>query len=221
MPTAPASPEELIGRAWRLAGRTVEDVARATGRAPSDDRTGHKGRLGHLLEAALGATAGSAAEPDFPELGIELKTIPVNEAADPHESTWVCSAPVDGSLPPTWEGSVARHKLACVLWIPIVGGKKQPWPERRVGAPLLWSPSDEIDALLRRDYEEIAELMGQGRWDLLTAKLGEALQLRPKAASSRETTLALDAEGGWIETNPRGFYLRRTFTRRILAAAFG
>lgn len=195
-------------------------MARQLGLAPSDDRTGHKGRVGDLLEAALGATAGSRCEPDFPQLGIELKTIPVDDSAVPLESSWVCHAPIDGSLEPAWGGSQVRTKLACVLWVPIVGRRDQPWPERRIGAPALWTPTDAEEATLLRDYEEIAELIRLGRWDRLDATLGEALQLRPKAASSRDTTPALDERGEWIEMGPRGFYLRRSFTRTVLASFF-
>jgi DNA mismatch repair protein MutH len=219
-PSPPSSPDELIRRATRLAGRTVADVARLVGRTPSDDRTGHKGRVGDLLEAALGATAGSRCEPDFPHLGIELKTIPVDGAAAPLESTWVCHAPVDGSLEPSWSACQVRVKLACVLWIPVVGRRDQPWPERRIGAPALWTPTPEEEELLGRDYEEIAELIRLGRWDRLDASLGDALQLRPKAASSRDVTPALDQHGEWIEVGPRGFYLRRSFTRAVLTSFF-
>lgn len=216
----PSTIDALIDRAARLAGRTVEAVSRGLGVAPSDDRRGHKGRIGDLLERALGATGGSRCEPDFPQLGVELKTVPTDAAAVPHESTWVCHAPVDGSLEPAWADSAVRRKLACVLWIPIVGPKGQPWPERRVGAPALWTPNEAEEALLRRDYEEIAELIRLGRWERLDATLGEALQLRPKAASSRDTTPALDESGRWIEVGPRGFYLRRSFTRTVLASFF-
>jgi len=171
-----------------------------------------------VLERALGATAGSDAGPDFPELGIELKTIPVDAAAKPKESTWVCSASLDGSMAATWEESHARAKLAAVLWVPIVGDG--PPGERRIGAPVPWTPTADQEATLRRDWEEIAELIRGGELDRLDAKLGDALQLRPKAASSRDATTFLDASGEWVETGPRGFYLRPSFTRRILEAAF-
>ena len=219
-PAPPSSADDLVRRAEQLAGRTTAEVSRLVGRPSSDDRTGHKGRIGGLLEAALGATGGSRCEPDFPELGIELKTIPVDPSAAPLESTWVCHAPVDGRLAPAWADSQVRHKLACVLWIPVVGRRGQPWPERRIGAPALWTPSAQEEATLCSDYEEIAELIRLGRWDRLDATLGEALQLRPKAASSRDVTPALDRHGEWIDVGPRGFYLRRSFTRTVLTSFF-
>ena len=50
-----------------------------------------KGLAGTLIERALGASAGSTAEPDFPALGIELKTIPIDAAGRICESTFVCT----------------------------------------------------------------------------------------------------------------------------------
>ena len=218
----PTDEAELLYRARTLAGRTVAWVAETfDDEQLALERAGRKGRTGALLEAALGADASTRAEPDFSGLGIELKTIPVDANAKPLETTWVCVAPVDGSLDPAWEQSWARRKLRRVLWIPIVGARGTKPDERVVGGPVLWTPSPEEDAVLREDYEELTELIATGRWDLLSGSLGEALHLRPKAASSRDLSPALNEDGEWIEVNPRGFYLRRSFTSAILARAFG
>ena len=56
-----------------------------------------KGWVGMLLEYWLGADAGSKAEQDFAHLGVELKTIPVDESGVPLETTFVCVAPLTGN----------------------------------------------------------------------------------------------------------------------------
>ncbi len=218
MSGAPATREQLIAAADALAGRTVGSVARACSMDVPPDLRGHKGWIGHVLERALGAD-GRGAEPDFPALGVELKTIPVDEQARPKESTWVCWAPLDGSMAAAWGESLVRRKLASVLWVPIVG--EGPPGDRLIGRCVPWSPQGEDEATLRRDWEEIAELIRGGRLDRLDASLGTALQLRPKAASSRDVVRFLNADGDWIETGPRGFYLRRSFTEGLLGRAFG
>jgi DNA mismatch repair protein MutH len=176
-----------------------------------------KGWVGQLLERYLGASAGSRAEPDFPYLGIELKSVPVDRSGRPRESTYVCTAPLDGSLAGTWQDSWARRKLQRVLWMPVVGEGAMPVAERLVGAALLWSPSDQEEAQLCRDWEELAELIQTGDLARLDAHTGEVLQLRPKAASSKSLTWMLDEDANWIQVNPRGFYLRRSFTTDLLA----
>ncbi len=183
---------------------------------PSDLRRA-KGWVGQLLEQFLGATGGSRPEPDFPHLGIELKSIPVDRTGRPRESTYVCTAPLDGSLAGVWEQSWVRRKLSQVLWLPVVGESDVPVAERLIGAALLWTPSAEDENQLHRDWDELAELIQTGDLARLDAHRGSALQLRPKAANSRALTWMLDEDAQWIQVNPRGFYLRRSFTTTILA----
>lgn len=221
LPLPPPSTEaELLLRARALSGRTLAWVAGRHGVVVPGDPRRSKGWAGRLMESVLGASAGSRAEPDFPHLGIELKTLPVDRRGLPRESTYVCNAPLDGSLVVPWESSWVRGKLARVLWILVVGGAEDPVGEKRVGGPLLWSPSPEEEALLRSDWDELIALVVGGEHGRLTAHLGKALQVRPKAAHAREMTWALGDEAEWVRTNPRGFYLRPSFTRGIVARHF-
>ncbi len=217
----PTDERELLARSWALAGRTLTDVARQRGEPVPADLRRDKGWAGALLERARGASAGSRSEPDFPGLGVELKTEPVGEDARPQQTTYVCTVPLDGSLPRRWRDAWARRKLQRVLWLPLVGDPGGAPGDRRVGAPLLWSPSEEEERQLAQDYGEIADAVHEGRLDRLDARLGVHLHLRPKAASSRERVPFLDAEGEWVETGPRGLYLRKSFTQALLARHFG
>jgi DNA mismatch repair protein MutH len=64
------------------------------------------------------------------------------------------------------------------------------------------------------------ETIIQGRVESLDARRGRWLQVRPKAASSRERCWAIDENGERFQTLPRGFYLRAGFTRQILQEYF-
>ena len=214
---APANIDALMDRARGLAWRTIAQLAERVGVEVPADLRRHKGWLGELIEDALGATGGSRPEVDFPELGIELKTLPIDASGRPRESTWVCAAPLDGFVGETWETSRVRAKLAQVLWLPVLSDPTVPLGERRVGTPLLWSMDAESEAVLRADWEELSDLIRLGRLDDVDARLGTWLQLRPKAASAKVLRWTLDAEGTWTEANPKGFYLRTAFTRRLLA----
>lgn len=217
---APTSEAELLARAEAIAGRKLGRVADALGRATPPDLTRHKGWVGQLIEHALGCTAGSHAGPDFPQLGIELKTVPVDDAGVPRETTFVCTAPLRdlGELP--WQDSPVRKKLCRVLWVPIQAAPERPLAERRIGVPYLWSPSPEEDAALRADWEELSGLVADGFVESITAHRGRWLQIRPKAANNRQRTWAEDDDGDPIRTLPRGFYLRRDFTAGLLARHF-
>jgi len=118
-PPPPESEEELRLRARRLAGWTLSDLAGHLGeRVPLDLRRA-KGWVGEALERALGGTSGSQPEPDFPHLGIELKSIPVGHDGLPRESTYVSTVPLIGHAGLRWEGSLVRRKLCRVLKMAI------------------------------------------------------------------------------------------------------
>ena len=220
MAPPPASTDELFARADALAGRSLAWVAAQLARPVPADLRRNKGWIGQLLEDVLGATAGSKAQPDFPHLGVELKTLPVTPLGAPRESTYVCTLHLETASTETWESCWVRRKLSCVLWVPIVGEAATPLAQRRVGAPLLWRPSPEEEATLRADWEELTELVALGELWQLDARRGRALQVRPKAADGASTTWAMDADGEWVRANPRGFYLRASFTKAVLSKAF-
>lgn len=211
----PRSAAELLARARALTGRTLDEVAAALGAPPPRAGLRGKGKAGQLLEAALGATAGSAAAPDFPDLGVELKTIPVDERGKPVESTFVCALSLADADRAEWRTSVARSKLACVLWVPIA---TQPNGPRTIGEPLLWRPTQAEERALADDFDEIVGRIGAGGVECVDARVGVCMQLRPKAATGRVRTLAFGPDGERLATVPRGFYLRASFTAALLAA---
>jgi DNA mismatch repair protein MutH len=208
---APRDERELVVRARDLEGASLADLAGGLAGGLHQ-----KGKIGEAVERALGATAGSGAVHDFPELGVELKTIPVTKSGIPHESTFVCAVKVADAEHLDWQTSWARRKLARVLWVPVVGPKRGDPAERRIGAPLLWSPTAGQERVLQADFDDIVGLIGVGRVEDVTAHLGRWLQLRPKAANGRVRTVAFAMDGDVVETVPRGFYLRPSFTGAIL-----
>jgi DNA mismatch repair protein MutH len=217
---APADERELLERARALAGSTLAELAGRAGAVVPPDLRRAKGFVGTLIERLLGASAGSRALPDFPELAIELKTLPVDRAGAPLESTFVCTIPLLEIGDVEWAASRVRRKLACVLWVPVQGARDIPVGERLVGQPLLYRLTPEDEALLKADWEELAGVIGRGHVESLTGHLGQFLQIRPKAAHSRARRLGFDAEGVPFAALPRGFYLRPSFTRALLARHF-
>ncbi|WP_407332229.1 DNA mismatch repair endonuclease MutH [Enterovibrio sp. 27052020O] len=217
---APNTEHELLERAYALAGFPLGELAAQRGITCPVDLRREKGWVGMLLETCLGATAGSKPEQDFQDLGIELKSIPISHSGKPLETTFVCVAPLTGVHGLTWENSHIRNKLSKVLWVPVEGEREIPLAERRVGMPLIWQPSEKEEQQLKADWEELMEFIVLGKVHEISAKHGEFLQLRPKAAHSKIKTEAYGAKGQPIKTLPRGFYLRTQFTAKILARHF-
>lgn len=216
----PHSEAELLCRAEGIAGYTLAELALRTDTPVPRDLRHAKGWTGKLVEKLLGASAASRSEPDFSLIGVELKTLPVDADGRPTESTYVCVAPLLDHCGATWEASCVYRKLKRVLWYPVRSSDGLGVGNRRLGFPLLWSPSPQEERTLRTDWEELMEAIALGQVEGLTAYHGSSLQVRPKAANARARRLGIGGSGATIQTLPRGFYLRRGFTEAILQRHF-
>ena len=215
-----SSPEELLIAAHHLAGLSLAELAHQLHVAVPKNLRREKGWIGQLLELALGATAGSKPLQDFPEIAVELKTLPITASGTPLESTFVCTAPLLNQSAISWHTSNVKNKLSQVLWIPIIGDRKMNVGDKIIGNGWLWQPSQQEEKTLQQDWEEIMELISLGQIESISARTGEALQLRPKAASGSSFTSAIGKDGTLISTRPRGFYLRTSFTSQLLKKHF-
>lgn len=216
----PETEADLLERCRQLAGKTLGQVAAELGLGVPDNLQRHKGWVGQLLESYLGADAGNQAEPDFTGLGIELKTLPLNAQSQPKESTYVCTVTLTETGRLQWQNSWVRKKLARVLWLPVEADASIPLAERYVGQGWIWQPTPVQEQQLQRDWEELMDRVVLGEQAEITAKEGEFLQIRPKAAHSRVMVKSWSDTGETTQINPKGFYLRTSFTRQLLAAQF-
>lgn len=205
--SAPSSIEELALRAKKLAGVRVDELASRVAFVVDGEAVRTKGKVGELLERALGAT-GSGAQMDFPDLEVEMKTVPL-EAGKPAESTFVCALQLMDAERASWETSWVRKKLSRVLWVPV-------HERETIGEAVLWSPTMEQEAALKNDFDEIVGRIAIGDIEDLSAHVGEYMQLRPKAATGSVRTSAPGRDGELVSTVPRGFYLRAKFVGAVL-----
>ena len=216
----PSTRDELLRRAHALAGRTFAEVAGSLGEEVPANLSRNKGWVGQLVERALGATAANQPVPDFEALGIELKTLPVDRAGKVLESTYVCAVPLANPDDVEWDSSVARHKLSHVLWLPVLAERTIALRDRIFGTALLWSPTEAEESALRHDWEQHLKAIRTGGLDNIRGSDGAVLQIRPKAADSRQLTWSIDERGEALLTAPRGFYLRALFTEMLLRRGF-
>ncbi|AOE48896.1 DNA mismatch repair endonuclease MutH [Kangiella sediminilitoris] len=214
------SPQALLQHAQSFAGFTLGELAERYKEEIPQRLLHKKGWIGQFLELILGAESGSLAQPDFPELGVELKTLPIDELGNPLESTYVSVVPLINIQGLYWENSVVRHKLMHVLWVPIVSSKHLAVEDRQIAMPFLWKPTAEEANTLKQDFEDVLDQVSMGNIDNLDARYGDILQVRPKAANSKALTDAIGPEGSTIRTLPRGFYLRPQFTKSCLKRQF-
>jgi DNA mismatch repair protein MutH len=211
----PTSEAELLSRANALAGKTLGQLAQHLNQPVPKTLLHAKGWIGQLIESALGATALNVDQPDFMELGIELKTLPISVRGDPCESTYICAASIP-NLDIDFAHSRVWRKMAKMLWVPIETSPELAIASRRIGTAILWKPSDEIKNVIKQDWEELTELMTLGYFEELSATKGTYLQIRPKAANSKTFIRVLNHQKEMISIVPKGFYLRPILTQKIL-----
>jgi len=217
-----ATRDLLLSAARALAGYTVAELARAVCSGLPSDPLRDKGFIGRVAERALGLHELVGAPPsaaDFGALGVELKTLPVTRDLRPRESTFVCYVRLLQLTETPWESSRVAEKLANVLFLPIESAPGLGFAQRRIGRAFLWSPSSEHTELLRTDYMELAQRVLDGHAEALDARVGRVLQLRPKAAHGAVRVRMTDGDGVPWRMQPRGFYLRASFTQQLVAAA--
>ncbi len=212
----PNTEKQLLERANKIAGATLGELAHQKNSSVPEDFNREKGWTGQLIELHLGALSGSKPQPDFPCLGIELKTIPIDKNGKPLETTFVSTVPLLNLSRLTWETSWVKAKLSRVLWVPVEGDKSIPIANRRIGMPICWTPNAKQLYLLRRDWQELTDMIALGKLEQIDARLGTVLQIRPKGANAKSLCQAIGPEGQPIMTLPRGFYLRTSFTHEIL-----
>ncbi|MDI9818789.1 MULTISPECIES: DNA mismatch repair endonuclease MutH [unclassified Legionella] len=208
--------EELLERCHLIEGLSFRQLASLLQIPIPTAPPKRKGWAGLAIELALGATAGTKSAPDFLHLGIELKTLPLNNEGKPAESTFITSIPLLTVHHQQWLTSQCYAKLKRVLWLPIEGDKAIPYEHRRIGRGLLWSPDATQEAILSSDWQELTSMIGTGHLEEISAQIGQYLQVRPKAANARSLCYGFDYEGNKILTLPRGFYLRTSFTSQII-----
>lgn len=214
--SSPATETELWERACRLQGQTLGTLATEMGMALPAHFKREKGWIGQLLERVLGASAGSLAKPDFPHLGIELKTLPLKPNGKPKESTYISIVPLINTSLLTWTASDVYRKLQRILWIPYFFDAAVSPYHWCFSQPILWSPSVEEESVLKQDWQDLMSLVQLGQLDQIHARLGEYLQIRPKAMNSSIRTKGVGQDGTKIQTSPLGFYLRTSFTEKIV-----
>lgn len=216
----PTSTAALLELCENIAGHSLTELAALANIPMAKDLRSNKGWVGQLIEWHLGATAGSKPEQDFKHLGIELKTIPIDQQGKVLETTFVCSAPILNTSKLTWENSNVRNKLSKVLWVPVQGERTVPLSKRIVGSGFLWSANEQQEHLLASDWNEVMEKVALGQIESISARDGQVMQLRPKAANGRCLTDAFGANGQLIKVRPRGFYLKKNFTQSIINQQF-
>ena len=212
----PQSFAELKQRLEELNGKTLLELAdKALVPLPKSTTQG-KGFTGELIEILLGASGDNLPIPDFPNLKLELKTLPVDENFKPLESTFICHAPLMNTRRMRFEDSTLFCKLSSILFVFVLAPRDLSFAQRKIVGFHFFKPDEQELAIIKEDWEELMEMVSLGQAQQITARIGTIIQMRPKAADGKQLTECIGPDGSILKTRPRGFYMRRSFTTKLL-----
>jgi len=112
--------ESILYHAKKLIGKSIEDVI-SSSQTKVTINLKNKGSIGNIIEESwFGIKNNNSPLPDFSEVGIELKVIPLTKQRNRlvvKERTKICSINYQELISENWETSHAKEKLNKILFI--------------------------------------------------------------------------------------------------------
>ncbi|QJC29259.1 MutH/Sau3AI family endonuclease [Enterobacteriaceae endosymbiont of Plateumaris rustica] len=176
-----------------------------------------KGWIGKLIELCLlGIQQKNIFNQDIPQIGIEIKTIPIDEKGNTINNTFICSFPLINKNILIWKKSKLYNKLSKILWIPIITkSKNTPIGMRIIGNPIIWTPSKRDYKKIYNDWIELMKLLISGNIDYINHYNGTILLVKTKSNKNKLIEI-INQDNKIILTTPRAFYLKKKFTKTLL-----
>lgn len=178
-----------------------------------------KGASGLIVENLLGIQNNNRDEADIPDIGCEIKILPLqknrNGEIKAKEPTAIQMINYMEVSQETWETAKLRKKINLTFWVVYLAKKN--------GIPLnqddyvivdyfLDHPSDVQNSVFKKDWEDIQKYIIEGRSDELSCSMGIYLEPKTKGANNKDKTHAPDGKGGTIMVRRRAFYYKKNYT---------
>lgn len=187
LPYDPANRKSIVEYAQRLVGRTLRDSCDVDS---FSSKKGNKGKLGQAIEYCyFEYEPNSAQEPDFPEVGLELKTNPVKRKKDKtlsaKERLVLTMIDYCALVDETWESSTVRSKMDDMLLITFLHEPEKDefdYEFEFVGTPMI--PLEDM-AVIRDDWETIVAKVKAGLAHEISGGDTNYLEACTKGASAK------------------------------------
>lgn len=187
LPYNPGNRESIVEYAQKLVGHTLRDSCDVDS---FSCRKGNKGKLGQAIEYCyFEYEPNSAQEPDFPEVGLELKTNPVKRKKDKtlsaKERLVLTMIDYCALVDETWESSTVRSKMDDMLLITFLHESEKDefdYEFEFVGTPII--PPEDM-AVIRDDWETIVAKVKAGLAHEISGGDTNYLEACTKGASSK------------------------------------
>lgn len=182
-----------------------------------------KGASGLIIENLLGIKNNNRTEADIPEIGCEIKILPLqknrNGDIKAKEPTAIQMINYMEVAKETWETAKLRNKITLTFWVVYLAkkdGRALNQNEYVIVDYFLDHPNDIQNSVFRKDWEEIQKYIQTGRADQLSCSMGEYLEPKTKGANNQDRTDAPDGKGGTIKARRRAFYYKKNYTNTAI-----
>ncbi len=178
-----------------------------------------KGASGLIIETLLGIKNNNFADADIPEIGCEVKVLPIQKNKDGQikakEPTQIQMINYCQVVEEEWETAKIRNKINLTFWIVYLAKENSKVLDQnnyKIIDYFVDHPNNDKLSIFKTDWELIQSYISQGLAEKLSCSMGTYLEPKTKAANNQDKTDAPDGEGGTIKVKRRAFYYKKGYT---------
>lgn len=182
-----------------------------------------KGASGLIVENLLGIQNNNRDEADIPEIGCEIKILPLqknkNGEIKAKEPTAIQMINYIEVAKETWDTAKLRNKISLTFWVVYLAkenGKSLNQNDYIIVDYFLDHPNQAQHGVFKKDWELIQSYIKSGRAEELSCSMGEYLEPKTKGANNQDKTDAPDGKGGKIRVRRRAFYYKKNYTNNAI-----
>lgn len=182
-------------------------------------KTMKKGASGLIIENLLGVKNNNKDDADIPEIGCEIKVLPLqinkNGEIKAKEPTAIQMINYLDIAKENWETAKIRKKITLTFWVVYlakINGRSLSQDEYKIIDYFLDKPSDDVNSIFKEDWEMIKDYIIRGYADKLSCSMGRYIEPKTKGANNQDLTDAPDGNGGIIRSRRRAFYYKKRYT---------
>ena len=156
-----------------------------------------KGASGLIVENLLGIQNNNRDEADIPEIGCEIKILPLqknrNGEIKAKEPTAIQMINYMEVSQETWETAKLRNKINLTFWVVYLAKKDGVSLHQNdyvIVDYFLDHPTDVQNGIFKKDWEDIQKYIIEGRADQLSCSMGVYLEPKTKGANNQDKTHA-------------------------------
>lgn len=182
-----------------------------------------KGASGLIVENILGLRNNNNADADIPEIGCEVKVLPLQKnkngqikAKEPTQIQMINYFEVANE---SWETAKVRKKITLTFWVVYLAkqdGVSLSQDEYKIIDFFVDHPEESKMLVFKEDWELIQSFIIKGLSDQLSCSMGKYIEPKTKGANSNDITDAPDGKGGIIKVRRRGFYYKKAYTNSYI-----